>query len=219
MMLHFFEGVGAGLLLALVFGFGPAFFLIVQTAINHGFKSAMQIAIGISINDVLIVTLCLMSSIKFDFEDPKKTLYFGIAACVVLVIFGIYTIFNKSKAMIKKVEESSDSLAVVTINQQKPKCMVLIGKGFLMNIFNPFVWIYWLTLVASVSGRFDIIRDRVLFFGGVLVTCLCFDVLKSLGASYFKKFFTPQMIKTMNIIIGCLLVASGLVILVRVLFF
>ena len=218
-MIHFFEGIGAGLLLALVFGFGPAFFLIIQTAINHGFKSAMHIAIGISLNDILIVVLCLMSSIKFDFEDPQKTLYAGIAACIVLVIFGIYTIFHKSKAVIKKASEAQDPLSDIEINSKRPKSLVLMGKGFIMNIFNPFVWIYWLALVASVAGRLEPMIDRIMFFVGVLATCLCFDILKSLGASALKRFFTPKMISIMNVIIGILLIISGFFILGKILFF
>lgn len=215
----FIEGIGTGLLMALIFGFGPAFFLIIQTTLNYGFKSGMQIALGISLNDFFIVSICLMSSIQMQFDDPQNELYAGIAACIILILFGIYTITHKSKAVMKTVQKTNDELAKMEeVTNKKPLWIVLIGKGFLMNIFNPFVWIYWLTLVASISGRFDRRIDSVVFFAGVLGAVLAGDILKSLGASSIKKIFTPKMIVTMNVIMGVVLICFGVFILLKVLF-
>lgn len=46
------KGVLMGLTLALVFGFGPGFFSLIQTSINRGFKSALLLDLGIVLNDV-----------------------------------------------------------------------------------------------------------------------------------------------------------------------
>ena len=44
----FLEGVIIGLSLALIMGFGPSFFTLIQTSISRGFKAAMLLDFGIA---------------------------------------------------------------------------------------------------------------------------------------------------------------------------
>ncbi len=67
-----FKGILMGLTLALVFGFGPAFFSLIQTSINRGFKSAMFLDVGIVVNDIMIVILMMMSSIQVHLNNEKS---------------------------------------------------------------------------------------------------------------------------------------------------
>lgn len=86
------KGVLMGLTLALVFGFGPGFFSLIQTSINRGFKSALLLDLGIVLNDVMIVALMLMSSIQVHLNNDKRMVYAGISAGIILIIFGILLI-------------------------------------------------------------------------------------------------------------------------------
>jgi len=56
------EGTILGLSLAFLFGFGPAFFALIQTGIHRGFWAGVLLAIGIIINDLVIVVLSLLGS-------------------------------------------------------------------------------------------------------------------------------------------------------------
>lgn len=218
----FIEGVIVGLSLAIIMGFGPSFFTLIQTSINRGFKAAMFLDFGIILNDVVIVALMMMTNIQFNLSgDNNNIIYAGVAAGLILIIFGIYTYTLSPKKIIHISENNSQKIEQMTEEfDDEPKWYVYLSKGFVINIFNPFVWIFWITCVATTSSNFDGNKySLITFFAGVFSTALFFDTLKALGAYSLKRFFTEKMMKRLNQITGIALAISGIVIMVRVLFF
>lgn len=217
----FLEGVIIGLSLALVMGFGPAFFTLIQTSINRGFKSAMLLDIGIILNDIMVVVLMMMTNVQFNITDKDNLLYAGISAGIILIIFGIYT-FNLSPKKIIHISEHNNE-KIDKMNEKfddEPKWYVYVSKGFIINIFNPFVWIFWITCVATASSNFEGNKySMIIFFVGIFSTVLFFDILKALGAYSLKKFFTVKMMKKLNQVTGIALILFGLFVIVRVIFF
>ena len=216
----FLEGVIIGLSLALIMGFGPAFFTLIQTSISRGFKSAMFLDLGIILNDIFIVALMMMTNVQFNINDRENVIYAGIAAGIILIIFGIYT-FLLSPEKIMHISESNNQ-KINNMNEKfvdKPKWYIFLTKGFVINIFNPFVWVFWITCVATASSNFSGNKySMIIFFLGVFATVLFFDILKAAGAYSLKRFFTEKMMKIMNQIIGIILIIFGLFIAVRVIF-
>ncbi|MBO5957244.1 MAG: LysE family transporter [Bacteroidales bacterium] len=216
----FLEGVIIGLSLALIMGFGPAFFTLIQTSISRGFKSAMFLDLGIILNDIFIVALMMMTNVQFNINDRENVIYAGIAAGIILIIFGIYT-FLLSPEKIMHISENNNQ-KINNMNEKfidKPKWYIFLTKGFVINIFNPFVWVFWITCVATASSNFSGNKySMIIFFLGVFATVLFFDILKAAGAYSLKRFFTEKMMKIMNQIIGIILIIFGLFISVRVIF-
>lgn len=216
----FLEGVIIGLSLALIMGFGPSFFTLIQTSISRGFKSAMFLDLGIILNDIFIVALMMMTNVQFNINNRENVVYGGIAAGIILIIFGIYT-FLLSPEKIMHISENNNQ-KINNMNEKfvdKPKWYIFLTKGFVINIFNPFVWIFWVTCVATASSNFSGNKySMIIFFLGVFVTVLFFDILKAAGAYSLKRFFTEKMMKIMNQIIGIILIIFGLYIAVRVIF-
>lgn len=216
----FLEGVIIGLSLALIMGFGPSFFTLIQTSISRGFKSAMFLDFGIILNDIFIVALMMMTNVQFNINDRENVIYGGIAAGIILIIFGIYT-FLLSPEKIMHISENNNQ-KINNMNEKfvdKPKWYIFLTKGFVINIFNPFVWIFWVTCVATASSNFSGNKySMIIFFLGVFATVLFFDILKAAGAYSLKRFFTEKMMKIMNQIIGIILIIFGLYIAVRVIF-
>jgi threonine/homoserine/homoserine lactone efflux protein len=217
----FLEGVIVGLTLALIMGFGPAFFTLIQTSISRGFKSAMFLDLGIILNDIFIVALMMMTNVHFNINDRENIIYGGIAAGIILIIFGIYT-FLLSPEKVMHISENNNQ-KIDKMNDKfvdKPKWYVYITKGFIINIFNPFVWIFWVTCVATASSNFNSHKySMIIFFAGVFATVLFFDILKAAGAYSLKRFFTEKMMKLLNQITGVILIIFGLFIAFRVIFF
>ena len=217
----FLEGVIIGLSLALVMGFGPSFFTLIQTSINRGFKSAMLLDIGIILNDIMVVALMMMTNLQFNITEKDNLLYAGISAGIILIIFGIYT-FNLSPKKIIHISEHNNE-KIDKMNEKfddEPKWYVYVSKGFIINIFNPFVWIFWITCVATASSNFEGNKySMIIFFVGIFSTVLFFDILKALGAYSLKKFFTVKMMKKLNQVTGIALILFGLFVIVRVIFF
>ena len=216
----FLEGVIIGLSLALIMGFGPSFFTLIQTSISRGFKSALLLDFGIILNDIFIVALMMMTNVQFNINNRENVIYGGIAAGIILIIFGIYT-FLLSPEKIMHISENNNQ-KINNMNEKfvdKPKWYIFLTKGFVINIFNPFVWIFWVTCVATASSNFGGNKySMIIFFLGVFATVLFFDILKAAGAYSLKRFFTEKMMKIMNQIIGIILIIFGLYIAVRVIF-
>lgn len=216
----FLEGVIIGLSLALIMGFGPSFFTLIQTSISRGFKSAMFLDLGIILNDIFIVALMMMTNVQFNINNRENVVYGGIAAGIILIIFGIYT-FLLSPEKIMHISENNNQ-KINNMNEKfvdKPKWYIFLTKGFVINIFNPFVWIFWVTCVATASSNFSGNKySMIIFFLGVFATVLFFDILKAAGAYSLKRFFTEKMMKIMNQIIGIILIIFGFYIAVRVIF-
>ena len=150
----FLEGVVVGLSLALIMGFGPSFFTLIQTSINKGFKSAMLLDIGIILNDIMVVALMMMTNIQFNITDEKNLLLPGIAASVILIIFGIYTYTLSPNKIIHISENNNQKIEKIEEKYDDARWYVYLSKGFVINIFNPFVWIFWITCVATASSNF-----------------------------------------------------------------
>lgn len=217
----FLEGVILGLTLALVMGFGPSFFMLMQTSINRGFKSAMLLDLGIILNDVMIVVLMMMTNIQFNIKGENGLVYAGVSAGVILMIFGIYTYTLSPKKVIRISENNSNSIEKMNERfNDEPRWFVYVTKGFFINIFNPFVWILWITCVATASSAYGGDKNSLtIFFVGIFSTVLFFDVLKALGAYSLKRLFTEKMLRILNKVTGIALILSAIYIIIRVLFF
>ena len=97
-----------------------------------------------------------------------------------------------------------------------------LSKGFVMNIFNPFIWVFWMTTVATVSGS-EIYNGNeslvALFFVGTFAAVFSIDVLKIVGAYSLKRFFTEKRMKLLNQGTGVVLALCGIALIIRVIFF
>lgn len=212
-----FDAIVLGLTLSIVFGFGPAFITLIQTSIHRGFRQAAWFALGVCLNDVLMVSLCVLTSIQVVANGEREMFYFSLGAGIILILFGIFTYTRKVKEdNFKGIKERTDE--IIDENKENfkkdddtPRWFVFLGKGFVLNILNPFVWIFWFSTVAITAGTMEGNKLKILlFFAIVLATCLGCDLLKAKGASFLKKFFNAKRIRIMNIIIGVGLVLFGL---------
>jgi threonine/homoserine/homoserine lactone efflux protein len=212
-----FDAIVFGLTLAIVLGFGPAFITLIQTSIHRGFRSAAWFAMGVFLNDVLMVSLCVLTSIQVVANNERELFYFSLGAGLILIIFGIFTYTKKVKEdNFKSIKERTDE--IIDENREKfkkdddtPRWFVFLGKGFVLNVLNPFVWIFWFSTVAVTAGTMGGNKLKtLLFFAIVLATSFGCDLLKAKGASFLKKFFNAKRIMIMNKIIGWGLVLFGL---------
>ena len=216
------DAIFFGLTLAVVFGFGPAFITLIQTSIHRGFRSAAWFALGVFLNDILMVSLCVLTSIRVVAENDREMFFFSLGAGIMLILFGIFTYTRKVKEdNFKSIKERTDE--IIDENRESfkndddtPKWFVFFGKGFVLNVLNPFVWIFWFSTVAIAAGNMDGNKLKVLgFFAIVLGTSFGCDLLKAKGASFLKKFFNAKRIMIMNKVIGWGLVLFGLYFIVK----
>jgi threonine/homoserine/homoserine lactone efflux protein len=147
------EGSILGLSLAFIFGFGPAFFALIQTAIHRGLGAGLLLAFDIFLNDLVVVVLAMFGAVSLVSGSENYKLM-GIIGGSLLVIFGIVT--YRRKAMVKETEEKENG---------EPHGLIYVAKGFLLNLANPFVWLFWLSVAVSAAAGYKAdTYDLILFF-------------------------------------------------------
>ena len=198
-----------GIFLSIVVNMGPAFITLVQTSLHRGFRSAAWFALGVILNDAMIVSLCILTSVQVVLSNNSKIdpALFSIGAGVILILFGVFT-FRKKVKTLDSIDE--DGKTVFVKNDVKPKWYVFLGKGFALNILNPFVWIFWFSSVAIVAGNMGGSKvSTLVFFAIILGTTLTVELLKAWGAARLKKFFNPKRTVILNRVTGVMLMLCG----------
>jgi threonine/homoserine/homoserine lactone efflux protein len=204
----FVEGMVLGLSLAFLFGFGPAFFALIQTGIQRGFWAGALLAFGIMLNDAVVVSLSLLGVAQV-FAGTENYNYLGIVGGAILIVFGLVTFKKKAESGNTENQEITDS----------PHPVQLIVKGFLLNVANPFVWLFWIGISVGILARFSgNTSHMILFFTGTLSVVFTTDLLKTFLASQLKKFVNDKFLLLVNRIAGLALVGFGIYLIVRAVF-
>ncbi len=203
-----FWAILIGLFLSVVVNMGPAFITLVQTSLHRGARSAAWFAIGVILNDAMIVSLCILTSVQVVMHSPFEAALACIGAGVILLLFGIFTYRRKVKGRDKTIEQRTQE--IMKERSDKPSWFVFLGKGFVLNILNPFVWIFWFSAVAMVAGNMGGNKlSTLVFFAIILGTTLFLELLKAWGAAKLKRFLNPERTEIMNKVAGVLLMLCG----------
>jgi threonine/homoserine/homoserine lactone efflux protein len=203
-MYPFIEGILLGLTLAVLFG--PALFTLLQTSIHRGFRAGILIATGIILSDLAIVMLCYFGVTQL-LMNQRNYLVLGLLSGFILIGFGLVTFNRKASGL-----NSSNGG-----NEKMPRATTFILKGFLLNFANPFIWIFWISLMVGISANYDQNKTAILiFFAGALITIFGTDIAKVIIANRIKRFLTITFMTWVNRVVGVILCSFGVVLIVRV---
>jgi threonine/homoserine/homoserine lactone efflux protein len=192
------KGVFSGIVLSLLIG--PVFFTILQTSIERGFVSGALVAIGVSLSDSLYISLTYLGFSRLT-EHPSFKVYLAYAGGLILLLFGIYYLFIKSRRLVQLEYEH--------LKRRNP--WRYIAKGFIINGLSPMVFLFWVGTVsfAATELSYTTHTQAVLYFTSIVITVLCTDLLKAKLADRLRLLITPRFIRTLNIVLGIVLVIFG----------
>ncbi len=201
----FFEGVILGITLAVLLG--PALFALLQTSIQGGFRAGMRLAFGIFLSDLTLVFLSFIGALQI-VSTGNNRITFGIIAGFILIIYGVFTFYKTTKLNGNGGTESHN----------KSRWFTLIAKGYFLNIANPFVWLFWMSVTVGVTSSYgDNTQQAVSFFTGALLTVFTTDLVKAYIAKRIKTLLNTTNIKRINQLVGILLFVFGIVLMARAL--
>lgn len=198
------EGIVLGVTLA--FMIGPAFFSLIQTSISRGFKNGVQLAIGISLSDIILVFFVNLGIIHI-IDSPIVQLLFGIVGGVILIGFGLFNILKK---------EISHVTHEINVDKRLSKAITFIFKGLFLNFLNPFVWLFWITVAVGMSSNLQTKENIFVFFTATLTTLLTTDILKCFIAHKIKRLLSARVMFLINRIVGLILLGFGVFLMFRV---
>lgn len=195
-----FEGIILGLTVAI--SIGPALFALLQTSMKHGIKTGIFLAAGIFVSDLALVVGFYFGAAQI-VTNSSYHLVLGIVGGVVMTGFGIYTFFRKVP-LTEQIEPINE------IKVKKKGRMPYFFKGFILNLANPFLWVFWITSMLAINAAYGgNQRSVALFFSGSLSVILMTDVLKVVLANKIKIAGNPQVKIWMNRIVGLLFMILG----------
>lgn len=194
------KGITLGLLLAI--SVGPIVFTVIKQSIANGSKGGLAFIAGISLSDILLVICSNLFTNLFDVLNAHKKML-AVIASIFLILAGVYFVFFK-KTKSPNVNNETNTV------QSKGYVKLFIG-GFIMNIFNPGIIVFWITTATTFAD--NTLNHRIIIFTIALLIALAADVAKVLLASKIRKRMTPKNIHLVNQINGVILIAFGVFII------
>lgn len=193
-MIELILGIVCGIALSLLFSFGPAFFSQLRTSIQYGFKKSYPFAFGVSAGDVIIVFLVLTVFKNVNLYEVLHNVWVASIGGAVLLIMGIHSFRKEVDSL-----EGKESRIKFKDKGGEPRRRHIFFQGFVINFVNPLIWIYWVSVIALLTGELNLNPiERYIFFIGVLGTTLGLDVLKCKLASLLQRIITAKVLNITN---------------------
>lgn len=205
------KGLTLGLMLSITVG--PVIFAIIKQSISNGHKGGIAFVLGVSFSDILLVVVCNVFSHFFSSAMEYEKII-GVGGSIFLASIGIYNFFFK-----KAVTEQEKEIAHTEFGNRH-----FIGtffSGFLMNILNPAVMLFWFAVTATIhnDSKSYVHNDeyRIIVFTTCLALVLSFDLLKVFLAGKIRNKLTPHNIHKINRISGIIFILFGVVLMYGIL--
>ncbi len=197
------KGVLVGLFMAI--SVGPTLFVILRYSLNYSYKAGLAFVLGVSISDVIYVTLANVAAAWLRFLAPYEK-YIAIGGAIALMAIGF-------AGFIKKQKPKRPSTSPIEISGGH-YFKIWLG-GFLVNTLNPGVLITWLGAVTIIADR--PVYYRIVLFGIALVIILGIDFIKVFLADKVRRLMTIRRVIYMQrfsaiciFLIGVVLMATTL---------
>lgn len=202
-----FVAISLGVMLA--FTIGPVFFILIETSITKGIRSALAFDFGAISGDIFFILLAYWGTSKLsDYikNNPNLFVYGGI----LIIIYGLFSFFKEHK----DYRLHPPQTRIVEIKEGN--YFTFFYKGFFLNIINVGVFFYWVATIATFSSGAGTTTTKVLvFLGTILLTYLLTDIVKILIAKRLRHKLTPTNIHKIKQGIHIFLVIFGVFLLLN----
>ena len=195
---------------------GPAFFILIETSIKKGFKSAIFLDIGILISDAIYLLAAFFVAEKINLWLTTNSFVKYIAGSI-FIILGVVSIYKNVIQLRLQTTEIKD---VKEVEADPSKKIIypfqLIIKGLGLNAINPGVLIFWIAASTYATNELKLGDFQLLsFFGITLLTMFVVDVFKIYFSSRLKKKLDNKVLSIIGVLIGGLMVFFGLAICLK----
>lgn len=203
------KGIVTGLVLSVMLG--PAFFLLLETSIRRGIRSALAFDAGVLFSDVIyiVVAYVFFQQVE-DLSTGADNALIRMIGGGLFIVYGLLTFFKRVKSM---------QMGMTSSNRLNASYYwVLFVKGLLLNLANPLVVFYWFSVMAlGQSGTETVFTgwDMFFFITVILITFFTIDILKIIGAKRLRPFITSNLLRSLNQITGAILMIFGIFLVIN----
>ena len=196
------SAIGLGFMLSLVF-IGPIFFLLIETSFSRGHKHALALDIGVISADILCIVASYFASGDIVTIIDDHPGFYRITALIVFV-YGIFMMVSKTKMHLP------DEAKFISQNYFKT-----FINGFLFNILNVGVILFWLVTVISVRNQYPDTQNFILYVSFVIATYLSIDLVKIFLAKQFHYKLTERLANNIRKTVGLILIGFSVFIFMQ----
>lgn len=190
---------------------GPVFFILLETSIRKGARAALSFDLGVLFSDLIYIFIAyIFYSEVADLTDGKNNDIAKVIGGCMFIIYGFITFFKKVKH--PPLDEEGNVI------QNLKDYFFLFLKGFLLNFANPLVIFYWFSVMTLASKNTKMPNgetEPLFFLMIIMITFLCIDILKILGAKKLRPLATDKALKSLNHFIGIVFLVFGIVFLIN----
>ena len=206
-MTDFLPAIFLGIILA--FTIGPVFFTILEISVSKGFKAAVFFNIGVVFSEIVFFAIAyastssLLESIQ---ENPSWKILGGVLLSFYagITLLGIYQ--NKTEEGPYSIDSGSES----------PNLIKNMVRGFLLNIINFAVLVFWILIVANYGPGFqDTEYKMFLFFLTIVGTYFSIDLGKIYLAQQLKSSLTRAVVTKIKIAVNSVILIIGIVLIFK----
>jgi len=188
------KGILTGLFLSALVG--ATFFMLIETSMTRGFRSALWFDAGVVICDALIITAVYFFA-SWITNTIVRHEYFNIAGGIVFMAFGINYILSRRR----------NEADVLSINRS----LRVFLNGFFINLMNPSVILFWMGTMALTLTNFRFTGSETFFYYlTALITMASLDVLKAYFAFRLSRLIHTRVLRIIYVISGVILIGLGL---------
>jgi len=196
------SAIGLGFMLSLVF-IGPIFFLLIETSFSRGHKHALALDIGVISADILCIVASYFASGDIVTIIDDHPGFYRITALIVFV-YGIFMMVSKTKMHLP------DEAKFISQNYFKT-----FINGFLFNLLNVGVILFWLVTVISVRNQYPDTQNFILYVSFVIATYLSIDLVKIFLAKQFHYKLTERLANNIRKTVGLILIGFSVFIFMQ----
>ncbi len=191
-----------GALIILFLTPGPVWIALIARTVSGGTKSAISLALGVSLGDFLWPIVVFFGLGFLVSLYSEILILFRYLAAIILTLMGIQTILNSRKKLY--------------LNSQLTKSGFFAGfsAGFIAVTANPKASLFYLTLLPSffnfgTINFFDIVIISIVSFSVPMIG----NILMILFLSKVRSFLSsPNSVRITNVVSGLLLIGVGVII-------
>jgi L-lysine exporter family protein LysE/ArgO len=184
-------GLIAGILLCLTFG--TVFFALIQTSIERGYRSGVQIALGVVASDAFFIFTAIFGT-AFLPQINHFDKWVGAVGIIFLVFLAIGN-FLKVPTLEPKIHADDRS--------RRRSHLKYFFKGVALNALNPINFMSWAAIATYLrtKGRYDL-SEMIMFFSMSLVGVGATESALAVYAHRLRGLLTIKVIRYINIATG-----------------
>lgn len=187
---------------AFSFALGPVFFSLIKSSLEDGFKSAVYIAIGVVLADVVLLGIAYGGVEAFLPTGVDVAFWTQLFGGVLLIGIGIATIRKKSKPPALGTEGFNNHSKLIVKN---------IARGFFLNILNPANFFEWVGAAGVLKSKYQFeVFENVSFFTGALLAVFFTELAVAYFASKLRHILNERIMRIINLVTGSVFLGFGI---------